>query len=155
MSSSHQAIYHNIISPVCFIISLCFPVLSLHYLATSALPHLTMCHPAVLSLHFTHTWNQSMVQQLMREGNFLSLVLKASPMGLMASTMCSWSRHLWMNMLNSATGEPSVCLLLSRWRSSWRILSQISCFSSIGKRLGTSPAFSRLLMSSRKDSCLI
>lgn len=31
------------------------------------------------------TWNQSMVQQLMREGNFLSLFLKASPMGLMAS----------------------------------------------------------------------
>lgn len=32
------------------------------------------------------TWNQSMVQQLTNEGNFLNLVLKASPIGLMART---------------------------------------------------------------------
>ena len=37
------------------------------------------------------TWNQSIVQQLTSEGNFLSLLRKASPMGLMASTICSWS----------------------------------------------------------------
>ena len=32
------------------------------------------------------TLNQSIVQQLMSEGNILSLFLKASPMGLKAST---------------------------------------------------------------------
>lgn len=32
------------------------------------------------------TWNQSMVQQLTREGNIRRRVRKASPMGLMAST---------------------------------------------------------------------
>ena len=59
------------------------------------------------------TWNQSMVQQLTNEGNFRSRFLKVSPMGLMASTMCSWSRQRWMNILNRATGDPSVCLDLS------------------------------------------
>ncbi len=34
------------------------------------------------------TWNQSIVQQLMSEGNILNLDLKESPMGLMASTIC-------------------------------------------------------------------
>ena len=38
------------------------------------------------------TWNQSMVQQFTSEGNFLSLLRKASPMGLMANTIWSWSR---------------------------------------------------------------
>lgn len=32
-----------------------------------------------------HAWNQSMVQQLMREGNMRRRFLKASPMGLMAA----------------------------------------------------------------------
>ena len=36
----------------------------------------------------TLTWNQSMVQQFTSEGNFLNLFLNASPIGLMASTMC-------------------------------------------------------------------
>ena len=34
------------------------------------------------------TWNQSMVQQLISDGNMRSLLRKASPMGLIASTMC-------------------------------------------------------------------
>ena len=33
-----------------------------------------------------YTWNQSMVQQLISEGNILSLFLNASPIGLIAST---------------------------------------------------------------------
>ena len=60
------------------------------------------------------TWNQSMVQQLTSDGNFLSLFLKASPIGLMARTMCSWSRTRDTNRLNKATIDPSVCLDLSR-----------------------------------------
>ena len=51
-----------------------------------------------------------MVQQLTSDGNFLSLVRKASPMGLMASTTCSWSLTRSTNMLNKASGVPSVCL---------------------------------------------
>ena len=35
-------------------------------------------------------YNQSMVQQEMRAGNFLNLVLSRSPTGDMANTMCSW-----------------------------------------------------------------
>jgi len=35
----------------------------------------------------THTWNQSMVQQLMSDGNMRSLLRNASPMGLIANTM--------------------------------------------------------------------
>ena len=34
-----------------------------------------------------HTWNQSMVQQLMSEGNIRRRLRNASPMGLIASTM--------------------------------------------------------------------
>jgi hypothetical protein len=61
-----------------------------------------------------YTWNQSMVQQLTNDGNFLSLVLKASPIGLMARTTCSCSRTRSMNMLKRARGVPSVCLDFSR-----------------------------------------
>ena len=35
------------------------------------------------------TWNQSMVQQLTSDGNFLNLSRKASPIGLIAKTI--WS----------------------------------------------------------------
>ena len=101
------------------------------------------------------TWNQSMVQQLTNDGNFLSLFLKASPIGLIASTICSWSRTLCIKKLNRATNEPSVCLDFSLCLSSCLIFSQISAFSSVGYRLGTSPALSKLLMSSKNDSCLI
>lgn len=40
-----------------------------------------------------HTWNQSIVQQLTNDGNLRRRDLKASPMGLIASTMWSWSRQ--------------------------------------------------------------
>lgn len=41
----------------------------------------------ILSNKRSLTWNQSIVQQLTREGNFLSLFLKASPIGLIAKTI--------------------------------------------------------------------
>lgn len=67
-----------------------------------------------LHVILTLTWNQSMVQQFTREGNFRNLVRKASPIGLIARTMCSWFRTRSMKKLNRATGEPSVCLDFSR-----------------------------------------
>lgn len=43
----------------------------------------------------------------------------------------------------------------AKYLSSCLIFSQISCFSSRGNKLGTSPAFNKLFISSKKDSCLI
>ena len=63
---------------------------------------------------FILTWNQSIVQQLTREGNLRRRLRKESPMGDMAKHTWSWSRTREMNRLNKATGEPSVCLVLSR-----------------------------------------
>ena len=60
------------------------------------------------------TWNQSMVQQLTREGNCLNRLRKVSPMGLIASTTWSWSRTRSMNRLKRDNGVPSVCLDFSR-----------------------------------------
>lgn len=99
--------------------------------------------------------NQSIVQQLTRDGNFLKRILKLSPIGDMARTMCNCILALSTKRLNNATGLPSVCKLLSFCLSIPRIFSQISAFSSLGYRLGTSPEFSRLLTSSRNDSSLI
>ena len=56
------------------------------------------------------TWNQSMVQQLMREGNILSRLRKASPMGLIASTMCRLVFTRSMKKLYIARGVPSTFL---------------------------------------------
>ena len=38
-----------------------------------------------------NTWNQSIVQQLIRDGNFLNRFRKASPIGLIARTICNIS----------------------------------------------------------------
>ena len=117
------------------------------------------------------------MQQLTSEGNILSLVLNASPMGLIANTTWSCSRTRSINMLNRARGVPSVCLDFSRdlcvcvwvcvcvytyitctritYLSICLILEQMSFFSSIGNILGTSPVLRRLPMSSKKFSSLI
>ena len=39
----------------------------------------------------SNTWNQSIVQQLIRDGNFLNRFRKASPIGLIARTICNIS----------------------------------------------------------------
>lgn len=41
---------------------------------------------------FGQGWNQSIVQQLTIDGNFLTRFRKESPMGDMDMTICSWSR---------------------------------------------------------------
>lgn len=56
------------------------------------------------------TWNQSIVQQLIREGNCLRRFLNASPMGLIAKTMCRFSRHRLMKKLNKLSGVNSASL---------------------------------------------
>lgn len=89
------------------------------------------------NIYCTLTWNQLMVQQLMRAGKRLKRFLKASPMGLMANTTCSCVRQRSINMLKRDRGLPSVCFSRSRCRSRTRIRSQISCFSSTANRLGT------------------
>lgn len=49
-----------------------------------------------------------MVQQLIREGNILKRFLKASPMGLIVSTMCKFFRTRSVNKLYAASGELSI-----------------------------------------------
>jgi len=49
-----------------------------------------------------------MVQQLIRDGNILSLFLNASPIGLIASTTWRFSFTLSMNKLYMETGVASI-----------------------------------------------
>lgn len=51
------------------------------------------------------TWNQSIVQQLMSEGNCRSLFLKASPMGENAIIMWRFVLHRSTKYENIASGE--------------------------------------------------
>eukprot|EP00962_Isochrysis_galbana_P011307 scaffold3166_cov111-Isochrysis_galbana.AAC.6 len=95
-----------------------------------------------------HARNQSMVQQLTSEGNMRSRRRKASPMGDIARHTCKELRHRSMKRANMVVGEPSPSRPCARAAS--RRPSQICARSSAGKRLGTSPAFRRPLMSSRK-----
>lgn len=53
------------------------------------------------------TWNQSIVQQLISEGNILSLFLKASPIGLIHKTTCKLRRTRSMKKLYMASGPES------------------------------------------------
>ncbi len=56
------------------------------------------------------TWNQSIVQQLIRDGNILSLFLNASPIGLIARTTCRFCRTRSMKKLYIARGVASIFL---------------------------------------------
>ena len=81
-----------------------------------------------------HSMNQSMVQQLTREGNMRHLALKESPTGLMHSTMCSlsWTRLMkWAKMASlSPSGMPCS---FAKGRT-----CAITCsYSSAANRLGT------------------
>lgn len=69
-----------------------------------------VCHVA---MQVKLTWNQSIVQQFTSDGNFLSRLRKASPMGLIARTIWSWSLTRDINKLKRATIDPSVCFALS------------------------------------------
>ena len=60
------------------------------------------------------TWNQSIVQQLISEGNCLSLLRNASPIGLMHNITCSFSLQQFTKKLKRANGENSI-FLSSAW----------------------------------------
>ena len=61
-----------------------------------------------VTIKCSFTWNQSIVQQLMREGNILIRLLKASPMGLIANTTCRLARTRSMKKLYMASGVDSI-----------------------------------------------
>ncbi len=77
-----------------------------------------------------HAWNQSMVQQLMREGNIRRRFLKASPMGLMARTTCKFACTRSMKKLYMERGVASI--LRPDVLAATCIFSMISAFSSGG-----------------------
>ena len=56
------------------------------------------------------TWNQSMVQQLIREGNCRRRFRKASPIGLKAMMICRFSLQRVTKNANSASGLKSAFL---------------------------------------------
>jgi hypothetical protein len=56
------------------------------------------------------TWNQSMVQQLISEGNILNLFLNASPIGLIAKTTWRFCLTRSMKKLYIARGVASIFL---------------------------------------------
>lgn len=58
-----------------------------------------------------HTWNQSIVQQLISEGNCLRRLRKASPIGLNATTIWRFSLQQFTKNANKAKGLSSSCLL--------------------------------------------
>lgn len=59
----------------------------------------------------SHTWNQSIVQQLISEGNCLRRLRKASPIGLNATTIWRFSLQQFTKNANKAKGLSSSCLL--------------------------------------------
>ncbi len=63
-----------------------------------------------------HAWNQSMVQQLIRDGNWRSRFRNASPIGLKATTMCRFSLQRATKKANRVKGLNSK-FLLPAWAS--------------------------------------
>ena len=101
---------------------------------------------------FGHSWNQSMVQQFTREGNCRSRSRNASPIGDRHSTMCRFFFVWSMKKFHSSAGVSS---FMPIFLEVTRHISSTAVRSSYGNIFGTSPAFSRLLMSSTKLSSLI
>mmetsp|Transcript_14668 Transcript_14668/g.43745 ORF Transcript_14668/g.43745 Transcript_14668/m.43745 type:complete len:228 (-) Transcript_14668:2604-3287(-) len=98
-----------------------------------------------------HSSNQSMVQQLISDGNMRQRTRNAEPTGDMQSTMCRFSRTREMKscrMPSLVSGTPAS---LQKGRTPVLIFSH----SSLAKRLGTSPELRMLLTSSTIDSLMI
>lgn len=77
------------------------------------------CRYATLDSHpWLLTWNQSMVQQLIRDGNIRSLFLNASPIGLIARTTWRLARTRSMKKLYMANGVASIFLPWKK-RNEW------------------------------------
>ena len=69
--------------------------------------HIDFLSKELCLMSFLFTWNQSIVQQLISEGNWRSLFLNASPIGLNAMMMWRFSRTLFTKKANMAKGEKS------------------------------------------------
>lgn len=100
-----------------------------------------------------HSSNQSIVQQFTRLGCIRKRVLKFLPIGLMHIIMWSFSRQRLTKYVNTVNMEISR-FLSPPWAAN-RVISIISCCSSIVKRFGTSPSLSKLLISFKKVSSRI
>ena len=88
---------------------------------------------------------QSMVQQLMRDGNMRNRDRKASPMGDIARITCRFLLTRSTKKLYRERGEGSIFLPCSL--AAVCIRSRISARSSGGYRFGMSPVFRSMLMS--------
>lgn len=74
------------------------------------------------------TWNQSMVQQLISDGNWRRRFLKASPMGLKATIICKFSLQRATKNANRVSGLSSK-FLLPAWamgRTAWRKRDEVT-----------------------------
>jgi len=78
--------------------------------------------------------NQSIVQQLTNDGNFLALILKESPAGLMHKTMCRFALILETKYDHNDSGL-SIFFFFKAEGRTLLIISSISYF--FLKRLGT------------------
>ena len=104
-----------------------------------------------LSASAGHSMYQSMVQQLISDGNWRQRERNASPTGDMHRMMCRLSRTRLMNVWYSES-LPMGALMLSAYS---RMSEHMRSFSCPSNNAGTSPEFKMLLMSSTKPSSTI
>ena len=104
----------------------------------------------------SHAVNQSIVQQLMSDGNSLMRLLNASPIRLIANTTCKLVLVRLIKKLNNAIVlDSSWRFFIQQQRQNKCIFSSISPRSSDANKLGISAVFRIMLMSSTNDSSLI
>lgn len=89
------------------------------------------------------------MQQSIKDGNFLALILKESPAGLIQRITWRFARMLAMKKDHRDSGLSTFFCLRALGRTLF-IISSISSF--FLKRLGTSPVFNKLLMLSKNYS---
>ena len=85
-----------------------------------------------VTIKCSFTWNQSIVQQLMREGNILIRLLNASPMGLIANTTCRLARTRSMKKLYMASGVDSI---LRPWKQKDEKVTHLGRTNSTGHKI--------------------
>lgn len=93
--------------------------------------------------------NQSIVQQLIKDGNLRDRTRRLSPAGLIQSTVCKFDRILEIKNDQSDSGLSIFLALIACGLTLFMISSIYSFFLN---KLGTSPVLSMLLMLYRKSS---
>lgn len=102
----------------------------------------------VVSAYSLQLLNQSIVQQLIKEGNFLHRTRRLSPAGLIHRTVWRFDRIFEIKNDQSDYGL-SIFFALIAWGRTLFKISSISYF--FLKRFGTYPVFNILLMLYRKS----